>query len=75
MASSMPFGLSYNEAANPRAAPLQAWITAAATTGIWQYSPSFSHNCQTPAYVTNRIIIKIMRFKIVVFNIERIRLK
>lgn len=33
----MPFGLSYNEAANPRAAPLQAWITAAATTGACQY--------------------------------------
>lgn len=37
MASSMPFGLSYNEAANPRAAPLQAWITAAATIGTGQY--------------------------------------
>lgn len=34
----MPFGLSYNEAANPRAAPLQAWITAAATTGTRKYS-------------------------------------
>lgn len=34
----MPFGLSYNEAANPRAAPLQAWITAAATTGTCKYS-------------------------------------
>lgn len=34
----MPFGLSYNEAANPRAALLQAWITAAASTGTCQYS-------------------------------------
>lgn len=34
----MPFGLSYNEAANPRAAPLQAWITAAATTGTCKYN-------------------------------------
>lgn len=34
----MPFGLSYNEAANPRAAPPQAWITAAATTGTCKYS-------------------------------------
>lgn len=42
MASSMPFGLSYNEAANPRAAPLQAWITAAATTGTCKYSHNFT---------------------------------
>lgn len=38
----MPFGLSYNEAANPRAAPLQAWITAAATTGTCKYSHNFT---------------------------------
>lgn len=44
----MPFGLSYNEAANPRAAPLQAWITAAATIGTCQYShkPCISDNSQ-----------------------------
>lgn len=28
----MPFGLPYNEAANPRAAPVRAWLTATATT-------------------------------------------
>lgn len=44
----MPLGLSYNEAANPRAAPLQAWITAAATIGTCQYShkPCINDNSQ-----------------------------
>lgn len=27
----MPFGRPYNEAANPRAASVRAWLTAAAT--------------------------------------------
>lgn len=46
----MPFGVSYNEAANPRVAPVRAWLTAATTTVIWPTQPHVSHNCQTPAY-------------------------
>lgn len=38
----MPFGLQYNEAANPRAAPVRAWLTAAATTVTFQHCPSFN---------------------------------
>lgn len=37
----MPFGLPYNEAANPRAAPVRAWLTAAPTTVTCQL-------CRTP---------------------------
>lgn len=37
----MPFGLSYNETANPRAAPVRAWLTAAATTVTRQHSYTF----------------------------------
>lgn len=37
----MPFGLSYNEAANPRAAPVRAWLTAAAITVTCQQSRTF----------------------------------
>lgn len=39
MASSMPFGPSYNEPANPRAAQARACITAAATTMTSQPKP------------------------------------
>lgn len=41
MASSMPFGLPYNEAANPRAASVRAWLTAAATTVTCQRCSTF----------------------------------
>lgn len=38
----MPFGLPYNEAANPRAAaPVRAWLTAAATTVTCQHCHTF----------------------------------
>lgn len=37
----MPFSLSYNEAANPRAAPVRAWLTAAATAVTCQHSHTF----------------------------------
>lgn len=37
----MPFGLPYNEAANPRAAPVRAWLTAATTAASCQHCRTF----------------------------------
>lgn len=37
----MPFGLPYNEAANPRATSLQAWLNAAATTSTCKHYCTF----------------------------------
>lgn len=45
MASSMPFGPSYNEPANPRAAQARACITAAATTMTSEQSHSAPDKC------------------------------
>lgn len=59
----MPFGLPYNEAANPRAAPVRAWLTAAATTVTCQHCHTFHlTHCQTSTYQLNDRNFYIGRF-------------
>lgn len=53
MASSMPFGPPYNEAANPRAATVRAWLTAAGTTAILTRSAHTLLMTQLPKLNTN----------------------
>lgn len=40
----MPFGPPYNEAANPRAATVRAWLTAAVTTATYEERAHASHD-------------------------------
>lgn len=47
----MPFGLSYNEAANPRAGPVRAWLTAAAITVTCQQSHTFHITVKREIYL------------------------
>lgn len=43
----MPFGPTYNEPANPRAAPVRACITAAATAITFQRFRTFNINVKS----------------------------